>query len=94
MSVSESDSDLEEHDRILLQVSQVVRPLEADDTDYNDWPCYLLEEAVIYDRRGAHTSLLEVATKGPLTIEGRLSFEEDDDDLISNRKNITHFHKY
>jgi len=83
MSNSDSDSDVEEERRRLYPVSQALQPLALGDHDYNEWPCFLLEDATVYDKHGNHSNLLDVAKSGPLTVEGRLHFEEEDELLGS-----------
>lgn len=85
MPTSDSDSEVEIQGRNVYPVSQVIKPLAPNDIDFNNWPCYLLEDAIAVDKHGQYTNLLEVASKGPLIIEGRLNFEEEDE-LLENRR--------
>lgn len=90
MSSSDSDSDIEEQRRQLYPVSQALHPLAPGDDDYNEWPCFLLEDAVVYNKEKQATNLLDVATSGPLIVEGRLHFEEEDELLQSRTRKISH----
>lgn len=49
-------------------------------SDVNDWPCFMLVDATVYNRDGGMANLLNVDTEGPFTIRGRLDIESDQDD--------------
>lgn len=83
MSNSDSDSDIEYQRSKRYLVTQVLHSLAPGDDDYNDWPCFLLEDATVKDKDGKLANLLDVASVGPLTVEGRLHFEAGDELLQS-----------
>lgn len=79
---SDSDSDFESKHSTLHAYKQVLRPLTAHELqDPNAWPCFLLENARVFDKQGKLASILDVGLRGPFTITGRLSFEGDDGSL-------------
>lgn len=45
----------------------------------NDWPCFMLVDATVYNKNGGMANLLNVDTEGPFTIRGRLDVESDQD---------------
>ena len=87
MSNSDSDSDIELERSQRYPVERILRSLAPGDDDYNGWPCFLLEDATVRDKYGKPTNLLDVAIAGPLTIEGRLHFEAEDELLQSGKSN-------
>ncbi|KAK8031740.1 hypothetical protein PG990_001474 [Apiospora arundinis] len=42
-----------------------------------NWPCFLLEDATVYNTRGDIANLLHADSEGPFVIRGRLSIEQD-----------------
>ncbi|KAF3025827.1 hypothetical protein E8E14_014693 [Neopestalotiopsis sp. 37M] len=58
-----------------IQESQIVRP--ANGTQPNDWPCFLLTEAAVYNKDGQMANLLEVDLEGPFMIRGIMVVEPD-----------------
>lgn len=79
---SDSDSEFEAQHTTLHAHKQVLRPLTPHELqDPNDWPCFLLENARVFDKQGKLVSILDVGLRGPFTATGRLSFEGDDGSL-------------
>ncbi|ETS79596.1 hypothetical protein PFICI_09449 [Pestalotiopsis fici W106-1] len=56
--------------------NQIVRPPAAG-TQPNDWPCFLLTEAAVYNKDGHMANLLEVDLEGPFMIRGIMVVEPD-----------------
>lgn len=44
----------------------------------DDWPCFVLNDAVVYDKGGSIVNLLQLDLRGPFTVRGRLEVEEMD----------------
>ncbi|KAK7953366.1 hypothetical protein PG988_014060 [Apiospora saccharicola] len=56
----------------------ILKPAYPPDEKLSDnWPCFLLEDAVVYDSRGETASVLHVDFEGPYVIRGRLNIEQD-----------------
>lgn len=66
-----------------VKVESALRPLRpsvAEDT--NEWPCYMLTDATVYLKNGKEmANLLDATIKGPLTVIGKLEFEDGDPNL-------------
>jgi hypothetical protein len=82
-SASSSDSETERRSSrgpVLHRYRDVLKPLSvAQAKDEDNWPCFLLEDAIIYLSDGkTMASVLDVITKGPCIVVGRLEFEDDD----------------
>ncbi|KAK8065622.1 hypothetical protein PG997_012369 [Apiospora hydei] len=56
--------------------STVLKP--AHSSDENEWPCFLLEDATVYNSRGEIANLLHADTEGPFVIRGHLVIDKDD----------------
>ncbi len=55
---------------VLYPVSKAIHP--------DDWPCFVLERAVVYGKDGKTlVSLLDAELEGPLTVRGRLEVDKD-----------------
>ena len=68
----------------LRDVSKVLKPLGPDIAkNADDWPCFMVTEATIYDQKGSCMSLLETTTKGPFILFGKLEFEDGDENISS-----------
>ena len=86
-SDSDSDSDYESLHTAVHHHKALLHPLSPFEIqDPNDWPCFLLEQACVYDKHGKRVNLLEVGIRGPFKATGRLSFEGDDGSLRARCK--------
>ncbi|MDA4133702.1 MAG: hypothetical protein OK454_11360, partial [Thaumarchaeota archaeon] len=50
----------------------------ADSLNSDDWPCFVLTDAVVYDKDGSVASLLQLDLRGPFIARGKLEVEETD----------------
>ena len=58
--------------------SSVLRPAyPPDESQSENWPCFLLEDATVYNSRGEIANLLHADSEGPFVIRGRLNIEPD-----------------
>lgn len=56
----------------------ILKPAHPPDEKLSDnWPCFLLEDATVYDSHGEIASVLHVDFEGPYVIRGRLNIEKD-----------------
>ena len=83
MADSDSDSDFEYQLQKPRYVQNVLKPLTNEELvqPTDEWPCYFLENAQVFDKHGALVNLLEVGHRGPFVVKGRLSFEKDDTEV-------------
>ncbi|KXJ92764.1 hypothetical protein Micbo1qcDRAFT_232469 [Microdochium bolleyi] len=51
----------------------------------DDWPCFLLLDATIYDKHGQMASQLDVDLEGPFVIRGRLALDKDQESRLISR---------
>jgi hypothetical protein len=56
--------------------NQVLRPAPPGDRP-DDWPCFLLTDATVYDKNGEMANLLHVDLEGPFMVRGLLTIEQD-----------------
>ncbi|KAK8058735.1 hypothetical protein PG994_009183 [Apiospora phragmitis] len=68
-----------DEDAIRFQKEHVVlKPAHPPDEKLSDnWPCFLLEDATVYNSRGEIASILHIDFEGPYVIRGRLNIEQD-----------------
>jgi hypothetical protein len=60
---------------------EVLQPVSVE-THPDDWPCFVLEDAVVYKKDGLLLgNLLHAETDGPLIVRGSLEVDKDFRDL-------------
>jgi hypothetical protein len=67
---------VDEHSIKYTKEAQVIQP-PAPGTNPDDWPCFLLTEAAVFDRHGQLANLLHVDLEGPFMIRGLMLVEPD-----------------
>lgn len=67
---------IDEHSIEYMQEQQVIRPPAAG-VPANDRPCFLLTEAVVYNKHGQMANLLHAELEGPFMIRGIMVVEPD-----------------
>lgn len=58
-----------DEDDVLLPISGQSHP--------DDWPCFVLQDAVVLDKAGNHANLLNAEISGPLFVRGRLEADKE-----------------
>lgn len=66
---------IDEHTLHYTKESQIIQA--ASGANLDDWPCFLLTEAAVYDKHGRMANLLHVDLEGPFMIRGNLVVEPD-----------------
>jgi hypothetical protein len=54
----------------------VLRPV-AVGSNHDNWPCFVLKDAVIFDEDGELANLLHAEIDGPLTVRGQLEVDKE-----------------
>ncbi|KAI0122843.1 hypothetical protein BJ170DRAFT_114412 [Xylariales sp. AK1849] len=74
-SISTVDT-IDEHSITYQKEDQVLRPAPPGSLS-DDWPCFLLTNATVYNKHGAMANLLLVDLEGPFMVRGLLTIEPD-----------------
>ncbi|KAI0016054.1 hypothetical protein F4780DRAFT_761163 [Xylariomycetidae sp. FL0641] len=74
-------------DEDAIKYYQETSVLKATDNQSNadDWPCFLLVDATVYHRDGTIANLLHVDLEGPFIIRGRVEVERDQQHFLVHR---------
>ncbi|KAH6655280.1 hypothetical protein BKA67DRAFT_560151 [Truncatella angustata] len=67
---------VDEQQLVYTKETQIIRAASPG-LKQEDWPCFLLDEAVVYDKHGQMANLLQVDLQGPFMIRGLLVVEPD-----------------
>ncbi|KAK6071788.1 defective in methylation-7 protein-like protein [Seiridium cupressi] len=67
---------VDEQSIVYTKENQIIRP-PATGTKSDYWPCFLLTEAVVYNKHGQMANLLHVDLEGPFMIRGLMVVEPD-----------------
>ena len=59
-----------------LKESDVLKPAPPR-VHTDNWPCFLLNDATVYNMNGSIANILHVALEGPFIVRGRLAIEKD-----------------
>ena len=79
---------VDENRSIWSKERDVLKPCQAD-IDDNEWPVYVLSDAVVYEKDGKTMgNPLFVNKVGPMVIRGRLEIEDDEEQAISACRSI------
>lgn len=70
-----------------MQEQQVIRP-PAPGVPANDRPCFLLTEAIVYNKDGQMANLLHAELEGPFMIRGIMVVEPDQSSSCEFRRSI------
>lgn len=77
----QSDSTVATVDELALRPkkeSALLKPVSKD-TDDDEWPCFVLKDAVIYQKDGVRiANPLLVDIEGPFIVRGHLDIDEED----------------
>ena len=77
----QSDSTVATVDELALRLkkeSAMLKPVSKDSDD-DEWPCFVLKDAVIYHKDGVRiANPLLVDIEGPFIVRGLLTIDEDD----------------
>lgn len=57
--------------------SSLLRPV-PNDTHSDDWPCFVLTDAVIYDKTGKLANVLHADLEGPFVVRGYIDVQDKD----------------
>lgn len=76
---SSSDDEAERLSRkILRQTEEDVLQAVSKELDSDNWPCFVLKEAVVYGKDGrTPTNLLHAELEGPLMVRGKLEVDKE-----------------
>ncbi|KAI1074140.1 hypothetical protein F5B20DRAFT_564693 [Whalleya microplaca] len=80
-TVDEATTVYYKESTVLKPVSSRIHP--------DDWPCFLLADAIVYHRDGTLANLLHVDLEGPFIVRGRVEIEKDQDRFLVNRQGKT-----
>lgn len=62
----------------LMNETKILRPLASNSENSNDWPCFVLTDAVILHKDGKRlANPLLIDTDGPYIVRGKLEVEKE-----------------